>query len=514
MYTRMAVCRVLGTQAFDREHAENLTIVITCTDKGRPPLTSSTTLNIRVRDVNDHAPVFDTDLYVVTALENTVNASIIAVHASDADSGVNAIVKYRIADEQQPISDHFAIDADSGLVSIVKALDYEKLRTAHLAVEAYDGGTPSLSSSTRVIVHVINANDESPTFSQSNYAFHVAEGLHLSTVIGKVSVLDKDEHPFNKWKLSAQFGGDRRFALSGAGVLSISGVLDREAQSLFNFTITATDAVQPHWNATAHVTITVEDVNDNPPIFVFPLHNNTFIDVPCDVSTSEIVTTLSATDADVGANGDLVYSLFPLGSGSKGLAIFTVHPSTGQVTPIRDLMSLAGQTFRVLASVSDKGQPSFSASVTLFVTLSQASTRSRSSTMTSSSASSPTWLASVLRVFMDNQDVTFIVIIAVVVVCIMIVCVVLIVALSNKRKRRTKRSPANQNNSTSYGPVACCDGDVKNGDVVCMQHRNGGHNHNSHDRNGNIHSLSCPLHSATSPNGTLSRDTVSLFSER
>lgn len=280
MYTRMAVCRVLGTQAFDREHAENLTIVITCTDKGRPPLTSSATLNIRVRDVNDHAPVFDTDLYVVTALENTVNASIIAVHASDADSGVNAIVKYRIADEQQPISDHFAIDADSGLVSIVKALDYEKLRTAHLAVEAYDGGTPSLSSSTRVIVHVINANDESPTFSQSNYAFHVAEGLHLSTVIGKVSLLDKDEHPFNKWKLTAQFGGDRRFVLSVAGVLSISGVLDREAQSLFNFTITATDAVQSHWNATAHVAITVEDVNDNPPIFIFQLHNNMFIDVP------------------------------------------------------------------------------------------------------------------------------------------------------------------------------------------------------------------------------------------
>ncbi|XP_046523734.1 protocadherin gamma-B1-like [Equus quagga] len=74
--------------ALDREQMAEYNVTITATDKGKPPLSSSTSVTLHIGDVNDNAPVFHQASYVVYVAENNPpSASIAQVSASDADLG-------------------------------------------------------------------------------------------------------------------------------------------------------------------------------------------------------------------------------------------------------------------------------------------------------------------------------------------------------------------------------------------------------------------------------------------
>ena len=45
--------------------------------------------------------------------------------------------------------------------------------------------------------------------------------------------------------------------------------------SFHQLVITASDGGSPPYTSTHHLTIQVEDVNDNKPVFIFPSNNNT-----------------------------------------------------------------------------------------------------------------------------------------------------------------------------------------------------------------------------------------------
>jgi len=77
---------------------ERYQLTLTAEDAGRPALTCNLSVVVIVDDVNDHSPQFDSASYNVTLSSTTpINSFVVQVFARDADSGLNAQVRYHFA---------------------------------------------------------------------------------------------------------------------------------------------------------------------------------------------------------------------------------------------------------------------------------------------------------------------------------------------------------------------------------------------------------------------------------
>uniref|UniRef100_A0A8C0L4R9 Protocadherin gamma subfamily B, 6 n=1 Tax=Canis lupus dingo TaxID=286419 RepID=A0A8C0L4R9_CANLU len=152
--------------ALDREHSPQYNVTITATDRGKPPLSSSTTITLHIADVNDNAPVFQQASYVVHVAENNPpGASIAQVSASDPDLGPNGRVSYSIvASDLEPraLASYVSVSAQSGVVFAQRAFDHEQLRAFELTLQARDQGSPALSANVSLRVLVGDRNDNAP----------------------------------------------------------------------------------------------------------------------------------------------------------------------------------------------------------------------------------------------------------------------------------------------------------------------------------------------------------------
>ena len=87
---------------------------------------------------------------------------------------------------------NFTIDPVNGRIRLTAPLDFEAIqmggedRFFNLTVQAYDLGTPSLSSTTQVLVYVADVNDHKPKFERSSYAVNISEDTPGGTSVLKV----------------------------------------------------------------------------------------------------------------------------------------------------------------------------------------------------------------------------------------------------------------------------------------------------------------------------------------
>ncbi|XP_047586282.1 protocadherin gamma-B4 isoform X27 [Lutra lutra] len=150
----------------DREQTPEYNVTITATDRGKPPLSSSSSITLHIGDVNDNTPVFQQPSYVVHVAENNPpGASIAQVSASDPDLGPNGRVSYSIvASDLEPraLASYVSVSAQSGVVFAQRAFDHEQLRAFELTLQARDQGSPALSANVSLRVLVGDRNDNAP----------------------------------------------------------------------------------------------------------------------------------------------------------------------------------------------------------------------------------------------------------------------------------------------------------------------------------------------------------------
>ena len=181
---------------FDREETDRYVAVVRCTDLGRPPLATTDWAEVRVLDVNDHAPRFVQSTFRAAVSETApVGQSVLTVSAVDLDAGPNADVRYHIALAGQ--TDSFRVDAATGTIHVAAELDYETAAELAFDVVAADRGTPPRSATATVRISLINQNDCAPQFTESTFSFGVFERLPSSTDVGTISAFDADAPPFN-----------------------------------------------------------------------------------------------------------------------------------------------------------------------------------------------------------------------------------------------------------------------------------------------------------------------------
>ncbi|XP_029420557.1 protocadherin gamma-B4 isoform X28 [Nannospalax galili] len=152
--------------ALDREQNPEYNVTVTATDLGDPSLSSSSSVTLRIGDVNDNAPIFHQASYFVHVAENNPpGASIAQVSASDPDLGPNGRVSYSIlASDLEPraLSSYVSVNQDSGVVFAQRAFDHEQLRSFQLTLQARDQGSPALSANVSMRVLVGDLNDNAP----------------------------------------------------------------------------------------------------------------------------------------------------------------------------------------------------------------------------------------------------------------------------------------------------------------------------------------------------------------
>ena len=105
-------------------------------------------------------------------------------------------------------------------------------------------------------------------------------------------------------------------------MISINKSLDREDIPFYTLVIQATDKGTPPLTETVTVNITLLDINDNSPQFT---ESSFSVIVSESLATGSRFLNITATDADIGDNALLTYSIM---SGNIGI-VMAIESSTG-----------------------------------------------------------------------------------------------------------------------------------------------------------------------------------------
>ena len=295
--------------AADYETKKSHVVVVTATDGAN---TTTQEVTITVIDANDNAPVFTSDP-AFTIVEN--QTAVGTVTATDVDTGSTGAVKsdpvtYSVSGSE------FAVNASSGVLTLATAADYETKTSYTATVTATDGTN---STTQDITLTIVDLNDNAPVFT-SSAAFSVDEN---NTAIGTVTATDVDTGSSGSFKsnpVTYSVSGTELAVNATTGALSFITAADYETKTSYTATVTATDGT----NAINQViTVTVNDLNDNAPVFT------SAATASFDENATGVVMTVKATDVDTSSNND--FQSNPVRYSITGSTKFLINTSDGRI---------------------------------------------------------------------------------------------------------------------------------------------------------------------------------------
>ncbi|XP_053735575.1 protocadherin-20 [Synchiropus splendidus] len=310
-------------------------------------------IDVLVSDVNDNVPRFLQTHYQLEVEENKPPAAaLITLSASDADSGNNGRVSYRLEE-----TGAFSIDPASGVLSASASLDREQQASYQLTVFAKDCGSPELESHAAILVRVLDQNDNPPLFLSQHFIFFISENDPQFALVGKVGVTDPDEGVNGDTEMYVANHSGPFVVDNLRGALHTTASLDREACDHYELHLLARDNGHPtSLTSSAKVTIFVEDINDNRPKVLRPNNNFTCLAVSPATATGTMVTKIYATDEDSGLNSEITYTVVDQDLKRRSTP-FHVEPTSGNITLARRLLVGDLGMHHLLVMVSDAGKP-------------------------------------------------------------------------------------------------------------------------------------------------------------
>ena len=205
--------------------------------------------------------------------ENVVRGTtIFQVKAVDADFGNNSIVTYHLL--PGAYAGKFSIGASSGNVTLNGELDYENTSEVILRIQATDG---KFLSNTTLFINVKDVNDNYPYFNESSLSAVVPENIPIGYGVIRIAAEDKDSGSNGQLTYSLVQGANdtdtlvkETFSLNSTNgaITTLKKIKLNASQEKFIFEVNVSDNGIPKKSVSANVTITVIDINDNPPIFI------------------------------------------------------------------------------------------------------------------------------------------------------------------------------------------------------------------------------------------------------
>uniref|UniRef100_A0A671NQN5 Protocadherin 9 n=1 Tax=Sinocyclocheilus anshuiensis TaxID=1608454 RepID=A0A671NQN5_9TELE len=271
------------------------------------------------------------------------------ISATDEDSGRNAEIVYQLG----PNASFFDLDRKTGVLTASRVFDREEQERFLFTVTARDNGTRALQSQAAVIVTILDENDNTPKFTHNHFQFFVSENLPKYSTVGVITVTDADAGENAVVRLSILNDNENFILDPDSGVIKSNVSFDREQQSSYTFDVRAVDNGSPPCSSAAKVTINVIDVNDNPPIVIYPPSNTSFKLVPLSAIPGSVVAEVFAVDGDTGMNAELKYTIVS----GNGRSLFRIDPVTGNIT-LEEKPTVADTGLhRLVVNISDLGYP-------------------------------------------------------------------------------------------------------------------------------------------------------------
>ncbi|XP_028397675.1 protocadherin Fat 4-like [Dendronephthya gigantea] len=339
-------------QALDRETLVNkmINITVEAKDHGEPPKHNQQYIQIIVEDVNDNTPKFESHVKFLNVYENiSIGSELLRVNAVDIDQGVNGKVEFVISAGN--VNDTFSIHPIDGVITVIRPLDREIIENYQIQVTAFDLGSPQRKNFTVVHIHVLDVNDNKPRFQKSPSSKPIKENLQFIENVIQFVAVDDDEGRNGEVVYSILHPERTPFLHINdtTGVISLVESLDREAQSSYSVIIEVKDNGSPAQHIQTKFSISVQDENDNSPVFINP---DLKPSIPEGSPIGSQLCVMNATDADSGVNADISYALV------ENNGRFQIDPKTGRISTIAELdRELQGSEFELAVKAVDNGDP-------------------------------------------------------------------------------------------------------------------------------------------------------------
>ncbi|XP_026095445.1 protocadherin alpha-4-like isoform X6 [Carassius auratus] len=268
---------------------------------------------VEILDVNDHSPQFPENEKRLEIWESALPGARYPLQAArDPDSGSNSVQTYKLSH-----NDHFRLeikDREDGKIPILilhKPLDREETKNIKLVLTVFDGGRPPKSGSIKILIDVLDINDNAPVFTKEAYTVVLNENAPVGTTIVQVNATDLDEGQNGEvvYALGNNVNHNLRelFQLNPVtGEIIVKGVLDFEVKDIYEIDIQASDKGTVPLATDKSVIIKVVDVNDNAPEIEVTSFSSS---IPEDSRPGTTVALISVTDLDSGLNGKISCSI-------------------------------------------------------------------------------------------------------------------------------------------------------------------------------------------------------------
>ncbi|XP_070198278.1 cadherin-23-like [Littorina saxatilis] len=323
----------------DREVFSQLNLTILAVDGGDQPMTGTTSVVVMITDVNDNAPELVTSEFSITE-GNAPRRYVGMLVARDRDMGINGEVEFSMTIVSPRLPFHVSPNGQIRTASY-SAIDREIQDTYILEILMKDKGTPSLTSTASVTVHVSDVNDNAPELVTSGASipdvndnaselvtseFSITEGNAPGRYVGMLVARDRDVGINGEVEFSMTIVSPRLpFTVSPDGQIRTASYsfIDREMQDTYVLEILMKDNETPSLTSTASVTVHVSDVNDNAPMFMWSEY---VVELVENAPIGEEIVRVVAHDPDEGFNGQVSYHLHPWNG-----EMFTLNSRTGSL---------------------------------------------------------------------------------------------------------------------------------------------------------------------------------------
>ncbi|ETE68948.1 Protocadherin Fat 3, partial [Ophiophagus hannah] len=335
--------KVYVKRPLDREEQDVYLLNITATDG---LFVTQSAVEVTVTDVT-YMAIFPEDI--------PPNKIILKMGARDVDIGSNGEIRYSLYGSG---NGKFLLDPESGELKTLASLDREKTPVYNLIARATDGGGKFCQSKLHLILE--DVNDNPPLFSSDHYTACVYENTATKALLTRVQANDPDVGVNRKIVYSLADSSEGFFSVDmSSGIIILEHPLDRELQSSYNVTIKASDqGIVQTLSSFATVTITVLDINDNPPVFE---RRDYLVEVPEDTSPNAEILFVFATSKDIGTNAEITYLI--RSGNEKGK--FQIDSKTGSISVIEALDYEMCKDFFLVIEAKDGGSPALSAVTTV-----------------------------------------------------------------------------------------------------------------------------------------------------
>ncbi|XP_062576156.1 cadherin-19-like [Saccostrea cucullata] len=224
------------------------------------------TLGLNTKGANEYTPQFTGTPYEVGVIENIPMGSIVfQVFAQDADRGENGRLSYVLLQGTQ----NFEVGENTGLIQTRSILDREVADHEMLLVEVRDHGTPYKSAVVKVLVHILDVNDNAPVFSRNLYSNLIWAGDRVGQVaMGQITAVDADIGRNAELTYSFVHSNTptcHHFSIdSQSGVIKIAHKFNEGGSHIpaCNTSVVVTDGGVPPLSSTAEVIIVIVSNND------------------------------------------------------------------------------------------------------------------------------------------------------------------------------------------------------------------------------------------------------------